>query len=349
MYATMSMTRDDYQPIVTVTRTNLQPVVSDQKMCILPVSNSEVIVADREGKISRIKAIGEKNCSQVEVSDNNSGKPIADFVRSKDDKIFYIDTDKSQLKESIGKRQSQSILQNVWANPGSSGKLLKYYERKNQIYVRGQENNSILVYSLEHGSIEQEFIIKEINKSSSICAFSVNPKNGDLIAVSDNGDIFFRGTNPARPDAFYKFTGRENEKFAAVAVDWEANLLIAVGTQSVENQNYRHMMYIYCMKDTNQVKFITHSDIWETKGSNSADLVSYVFLQEVRGRQFICCFTEVTSSLYVFQYSPSLQAIEPVSLPLKLSQGRVVDVKKAFGNFYACFGDSEIALVTMNQ
>lgn len=333
-------------------KVNCQQVYStnaDHKVCICPLSSDEVLVADRGGKISKVKILEDTGCSQAEMFDNNNGKPITDLVRVLEDKIFFIDSDRVQLKESISKYQSQSVLQNVCADTNSRGKILRYFEKRNHLYVKGNEENTILVVSLDHGSIEKEIIISEASKSRHICDFSVNPQNGDMMALTERGDVIFRATNAARPDAYYKFDGREKERFEALAVDWQNNLLVAVGTQTLEKQNHQHIVYVYDITDSSNVKLIAQSKKWQTKEPEFVDSVGHVYLQEIEGLQYICCFTDATSSLIVFRFTPDSHSIELVSYPQKLNKGRTFDVRQAYGKFYACFDSPDLAQVTIHS
>jgi hypothetical protein len=349
MYASLSMPSPSFSPGIKVDCQQVYSTNADHKVCLWPISKDEVIVADRGGKISKVKLLGDTGCSQAEMFDNNNGKPITDLVRVRGDQTFFIDSDRVQLKESVSKHQSQSVLQNVCADSSSRGKILNFYEKSNQLYVKGNEANTILVVSLDHGSIENEIIISEPAKGRTIAEFSVNPKNGDLLAITTGGDVIFRSTNAARTDAFYRFDGREKERFASVSVDWEAGLLVAVGTQTLEKQNHQHVVYVYDIKDISEIKLVAKSKKWQTKDPQDADTVGHVYLQEIDGHQYICCFTDFTSSLIVFRYTADSQTIELVSYPQKLNKGRTFDVRQAYGRFYACFDGQDLALVNIHS
>lgn len=349
MYASMSMPSPGFTPGIKVNCQQVYSTNADHKVCLWPVSKEEVLVADRGGKISRVKFLGETGCSQAEMFDNNNGKPVTDLVRVTGDKVYFIDADRVQLKQSVSKHQSSSILQNVCADASSRGKILKYFEKGNQLYVKGNEANTILVVGLDQGSIENEIFAGEVKKGRSICDFSVNQLNGDVLALTNGGDVIFRSTSSTRPDAFYRFDGREKERFCSVAVDWEANLLVVVGTQTLEKQNHQHIVYVYDITDTSEIKLVAKSKKWQTKDPQFVDLVGHVFLQEIEGYQYVCCFTDATSSMIVFRYAPGTQNIELVSYPQKLNKGRTFDVKMAYGTFYACFDNPDLATVRIHS
>lgn len=333
-------------------KVNCQQVYStntDHKVCLWPTSKEEVIVADRGGKISKVKFLGDTGCSQADMFDNNNGKLITDLIKVNESKIYFIDADRVQLKESVSKHQAQSVLQNVCADSASRGKIIKFYEKRNQLYVKGNEANTILVVSLDHGSIEKEIIVSEPKKDRTICDYFVDQQNGDVLAITTGGDVIFRGTNQARADAFYRFGGREGEVFGSLAVNSTAKILVTVGTQTLEKQNHQHILYVYDVTNTSDVKLVAKSKKWQTKEPEYVDTVSHIYLQEIEGHQYVCCFTDATSSLIVFRYSIDTHAIDLVSYPQKLNKGRTYDVKQAFGYFYACFDSPDLAVVNIHS
>lgn len=349
MYASFSQAAPDFNPGIKVNCQTIYSTNSDHKVCLCPVGKEEVIVADRGGKISRVKLLGSTGCSQAELSDNNNGRPVIDVIKAKDDKVYFIDSDRVQLKVSVSKHQAQTVIQNVCSEHACTGKILKAFDKKNQLYVLGNEANTIIVISLDHASIEKEIFVSESKNGRSICSFEVNPANGDVIALTNGGDVVFRGSDAARPDAFYRFDGREGEKFSSNAVDWGKGILVAVGTQTLEKQLHQHIVYVYDCRDTSDVKLVCKSKKWQTKEPEFIDTVGHVFLQEIDGFHYICCFTDATSSFVVFRYSSNNQNIDLVSYPQKLNKGRTADVKQAFGYFFACFDNPDLALVDIHS
>ena len=350
MYASFSQPSPGFTPGIKVNCTQVYSTNTDHKVCLCPVSDKELIVADRGGRLSSVKIFADSGCSQAEVSDNNNGKPILDVFKAPNGKLFFIDSERVQLKVSVSKHQAQTVLTNVCSDADSRGKILRYFEKGNCLYVKGNEQNTIIVYNLDSSSIQQEFFVAEAKQGREIADFCLNPFNGDVLAVTDRGDIVFRGTNPARADAFYKFGGREGEVFCSLAVDWSAGVLTTVGTQTLEKQLHQHVVYVYDIKDTSNVTLISKSKIWQTKDPQFKDKVSHVRLHQIEDYWYVCCFTDATSSLVVFRYSPNYQTLDLVSYPQKLAKsGKTFDVKQAFGNFYACFDNQDLAVVNIHS
>lgn len=282
---------------------------------------------------------------QTDLYDNNNGKPITDIRTVKTDMLLYIDADRAQLRQSISKGQSQSVLQGVSVQTEANGKIIRYFDKRGHVYVRDKAANNILAYSVENGSIDKEFVVEELKKTRYICDFSINPKNGDFMAISNGGDLMYKSTNAARPDAFYRFTGRDKERFASLSVDWNAQLLSTVGTITIDNVIYQHIVYLYSISDTSNISLVVQSKVWQTEKSNSIDMIGHIYFDQIEASTFICCFTAATSLILVFKYDIAMHIIEKASLIQRLSNGKTCVVKQAFDQFYVCFNSPDIAIV----
>lgn len=92
--------------------------------------------------------------------------------------------------------------------------------KKNLIFVRGNESNTIIVLNQGANRIEDEITFENLKNGRSIVDFEVDPVRGDIVALSTSGDVLIRGGEDAARDAYLEAKTRAGERFRAVAVDW---------------------------------------------------------------------------------------------------------------------------------
>ena len=338
-----------FVPTIRVETQKIFSTSSDYKNCILPVASDELIAGERSGKILRLRLVGDGGCTHSVVFDNNHSRPITDVVTDNAGKIFFVDSERVQLKESISRHNSSTVLQNVSSDDTDRGKVLKLFAQKNLLYVKGNESNTIVILNQDLHMIEQELTFTQFKKSRRLVDFAVNPKDGSILALSNAGDIAFNSVFDDRPASGFSFAPRECERFRSLAVNWEKGLLVTAGTQTVAKYIHKHIIYVFDISDPANIVLKTRSKVWETQEQEFVDGVSHVFIQEVDSIWHIVCFTNFTSSSVVFRYDADFNEVAIVSFPQRLSKGQINDVRQGFGAFWVSFESQDMVKLRIHS
>lgn len=322
---------------------------TDHKNSIWPVARDELYAGERGGKVLRIKILGENGCTHSVLFDNNHGKPITDILVDNTNQVYFIDSERLQLKRSDALHKATSILSSVCSAADQRGKIMRLFLRKNWIFVKSNEANTIIVLNQGANRIEEEIHFSQLRGGRGIVDFDVNQTNGDVIAVSSAGDVLIRGGEDSGRDAYYEFKGRQQERFRALAIDWEHGLLVTVGTQTLGKYLHQHILYVYDIKDPAKLSLRCRTKIWETNEPEFKDTITQVFLEKIGQGWYISCFTNFTSSIIVFKFDDYFNNVDIVSFPQRLNPGRITDVRQAFGAYYACFDNQDLARIRIHS
>ena len=209
-----------FQPTIKVDCQTIYATTTDHKSCIWPVAKDELYAGERGGKIVRVKILGDNGCSHSILYDNNNGKPISDILVDNTNHVYFVDSDRLQLKRSDALHKATVVLQSVCSNQDQKGKIIRLFLKKNLIFVRGNESNTIIVLNQGANRIEDEITFENLKSGRSIVDFEVDPVRGDIVALSTSGDVLIRGGEDAARDAYLEAKTRAGERFRAVAVDW---------------------------------------------------------------------------------------------------------------------------------
>ncbi len=338
-----------FKPTIKVDAQTIYATSTDHKNCIWPVAKDELYAGERGGKVLRIKLLGDNGCSHSVLFDNNHGKPITDILVDNMRQVYFVDAERLQLKKSEALHKASVVLQSVSSEQGPKGKLLRLFLRKNWIYVKSNEQNTIVVLNQDANRIEEEVHFPQLKGNRNIADFDVDPARGDIVAISTHGDVIVRGGEDSKRDAFYAFKGRENERFRAMAVDWEHGLLITVGTQTLGKYLHQHVLYVYDIKDSSRLSLRCKTKLWETNEPEFRDSVIFTFLEKIQENWYISCFTDYTSSIVVFKFDDYFNNVDIVSFPQRLNKGRTTDVRQAFGTYYCAFDNQDLARVRIHS
>lgn len=338
-----------FKPSIKVDSQTIFATSTDPKNCIWPVAKDELYAGEKGGKIVRIKLIGDNGCSYSVLSDNNHGKPITDILVDNTNQVYFIDSERLQLKRSEALHKASVVLQAVCSESNQRGKIMRLFLRKNLIFVKSNESNTVVVLNQAAGRIEEEIEFPQLKGSKKIADFDVDPQRGDIVAISNTGDVLIRGGEDSHRDAFYEFKGREKERFRAVAVDWEHGLLITVGTQTQGKYLHQHVLYVYDITDPARLSLRCKTKLWETNEPEFRDSVAFCYLQKIQDSWYISCFTDFTSAIVVFKFDDYFNSVEIVSFPQRLNKSKLTDVRQAFGYYYASFESQDLSKIKIHS
>ena len=337
-----------FKPTVKINAQKIYSSSDDHKHCIWPVAKNELYAGERGGTILKVSLLDDGGCNQAVVYDNNYGTPVTDIIKDNTGQVYFVDTDRLQLKQSIAKFSAKVILQNVNGDVANRGKILKLFLKKNWLYVLGNEANTIIVYNQGSDRIETEVTITEFKKGKSIVDFAINPATGDIIALSSGGDVVFRSLEDSRLDSCYRFTGRENERFKSLHVNWENKWLFTTGTQTVSKQDHKHVIYAYDISHPEKLAYKCKSETWTTHDPQFRDTIVGVFAEKVKESWYVVCFTHATSSVVAFRFDDYYNHIDIASFPQRINKGHISDVKQDFGYLYAAFDNQDLCRITLS-
>ena len=329
-----------FKPLVKITSDTIFSSTAINKNSIYPFTGTQCLVADRTGKIVNYK-LTKEGTVEVQVNDNNNGKEITDVAVDLDNKMFFIDRERVQLRESVNKNTSSALVNGVCPDDNSQGKILKLWEAKNLLYVRGNDPNTLLVVNQNTKAIAHEIFFNGVKKGRQVIDFAIEPTQGHVVGLTSNGDLHFKAVNETSTDCYFTFSRRENERFSSLAVDWTNNLAFTCGTQTLEKFRHQHIIYVYDISNHAELVLKSRSEIWETTEPEFKDTVVKCFFEHTETGLYLCCFTNFTTSLVAFRLDSSFNELEIASYPQKVNNGHLVDVRQRFGKFWVITTGSE--------